>query len=48
MGQITHGPGTAFTSLEELLADGNLVWIVDVETRRSLVAGTCKRDICQY
>lgn len=40
MGQITHGSGTAFTSLEELLADGDLVGVMDIETRRSLVTST--------
>lgn len=32
MGKITTRTSAAFTSLEELLADGDLVWIVDVET----------------
>jgi hypothetical protein len=40
MGKITHLSSTTFTGLEEFLADGNFIRIVNIAARRSLVAGS--------
>jgi len=40
MGKIAHLSSTTVTGLEEFLADGNFIRIVNIAARRSLVAGS--------
>jgi hypothetical protein len=40
MGKIAHLSSTTVTSLEEFLADGNFIRIVNIAARRPLVAGS--------
>jgi len=40
MGKIAHLSSTTVTGLEEFLADGNFIRIVNIAARRPLVAGS--------